>query len=567
MKKLIFIIFITGFFTLGCEKYLTEENPGNVVAEEFYLTEAGYESLVNTCYSQLRAIYGKAPWMFCAGTDLYVEGRNPQPEGLSQYRNLTPEDTIVRNFYFNCYHAIQMCNTALYYNNITENTDVLTQRKGEVEFLRAYFYFLLVQTYGGVAISNDMIDAPKASFDQNTAEEVYAQITSDLKNALELVPEYSGSFNGRVDKRAVRHYLAKVYLTRGYELFGTSQDFTDAASYADAAINNQSLNISFGDIFFPGNELNEEVIFSVQYDPASITAASQETGNLTWHGNWQNGYFGPYHGGEGAIYGYPWRSYNLCPDMELFDLFTQEDTRFDGTFMINIYGNFEGSKYIGTYYDYYTKKDDRASLNIAYYYAPKWAPDTAAWRTADLTHRSVTIIYPYSPDWEASRTSNRDNETPAIKKFDDPKSEYATNIGTNTRDLFLARLGETYLIAAEAYLKSGDMPKAVARINEVRGRAAVSGADLTISAGELDIDFILDERARELAGEYHRWFDLKRTGKLMERAKLYNKDIKSWVDNGIDPFLGTDGNYKILRPIPQAAIDLNKGNYKQNPGY
>ena len=338
-------------------------------------------------------------------------------------------------------------------------------------------------------------------------------------------------------------------------------------TFADAAINSQSLNLSFEDLFFPGNELNEEVVFSVQYDPSSVTAASQETSNLTWHGNWQNGYFGPYHGGEGAAYGYPWQSYNLCPDMELFDLFTEDDSRFNATFMINIYGDFEGTKYIGRYYDYYDKKADRANLNIAYYYAPKWAPDTAAWRAADPAHRSATIIYPYSQDWEAAPTSNRDNQTPGIKKFDDPKSEFATNIGTSTRDLFLARLGETYLIAAEAYFKAGSMGNAVDRINEVRRRAANPSADLSITASDLNIDFILDERARELAGEYHRWFDLKRTGKLMERAHLYNKDIKKWYDLSIDPFLGTGGNFKILRPIPQAALDLNKGNYSQNPGY
>lgn len=78
----------------------------------------------------------------------------------------------------------------------------------------------------------------------------------------------------------------------------------------------------------------------------------------------------------------------------------------------------------------------------------------------------------------------------------------------------------------------------------------------------MNIDFILDERAREMLGEYNRWFDLKRTGKLVERASKYNFLIKQ------SNFNGNNGQLKILRPIPQAAIDLNQNsNFKQNPAY
>jgi starch-binding outer membrane protein, SusD/RagB family len=90
---------------------------------------------------------------------------------------------------------------------------------------------------------------------------------------------------------------------------------------------------------------------------------------------------------------------------------------------------------------------------------------------------------------------------------------------------------------------------------------------MQIGAGDVTINFILDERARELAGEYHRWFDLKRTGTLIERTRLYNRDIRNWFNVGIDPFLGTGGQNKILRPIPQAALILNEAEVQQNPGY
>ena len=91
---------------------------------------------------------------------------------------------------------------------------------------------------------------------------------------------------------------------------------------------------------------------------------------------------------------------------------------------------------------------------------------------------------------------------------------------------------------------------------------------MAITAANVNIDFILDERAREMVGEYERWFDLKRTGTLVERTRLYNRDIKTnWFDKGINPFAGVGGALKLLRPIPSRAIDLNAGSFAQNPGY
>ena len=374
-----------------------------------------------------------------------------------------------------------------------------------------------------------------------------------MNEALALVQDNPTEF-GRVSKRAIRHYLAKVYLTRGYETFGSREDFVQAAALADAAIAGQALTISFENLFFPGNERNAEVLFSIQYDPASIQ--NPQTG-----GNNQNYWFGPYMGGQGAAQGYPQRAYRLVPTMYLFDAFTQNDARFDATFMLEYYTR---------YYDYYDKSSERNNLNVRFYYAPKWASseaDIAAWRAANPTRRNATQVIPYSPAWEASNSTALDNATPAIKKFDDPKAAFGNP--TSTRDIFLARLGETYLIAAEAYFKLGDNATAAQRINEVRRRAAKPGTEalMQITAADVTINFILDERARELAGEYHRWLDLKRTGTLMERTKLYNRDIRNWYNRGIDPFGGAGGAFKILRPIPSRALILNEGEFEQNPGY
>jgi hypothetical protein len=550
-KSTIFLSLVMLFSAVGCNDYLEEVNNSNVVAEEFYTTQEGYESLVNATYATLRDVYGSEPWIFSAGTDLFVEGRNQQPEGISEYRNLGPAEGAVEDFYLNVYAAIRQANTALYYNDITEETALLEQRKGEIKFLRAYYYFLLVQQFGDVALVTDFLNEVVTEFERRPASEVYQFIISEMEEALELVPENAES-RGRVDKAAVYHFLAKAHLTRGYESYAAADDFQKAAAYADEAISRGSLVNSFGELFFPGNENNEEVLFAVQYSSSSIVDPRED-------GHMQNLFFGPYLGGEGAVQGYPYRSNTLVPTMFLFNAFSEHDARFEATFMVEVYDR---------YYDYYDRNGELDALVVETYFAPRWAvQDTAAWRAVNPETRAAARIRPYPIGWEAGANS-LDGTSPGIKKFDDPKSAFSNN-GSSTRDIILARLGETYLIAAEAYLQMGQPGTAAERINAVRLRAAKPGseAQMSITADVVDIDFILNERARELAGEYHRWFDLKRTGELVERTRLYNRDIRTWFESGINPFEGTDGNLKILRPIPQLAIDLNEADVQQNPGY
>jgi len=174
------------------------------------------------------------------------------------------------------------------------------------------------------------------------------------------------------------------------------------------------------------------------------------------------------------------------------------------------------------------------------------------------TGRSKTIIkYPTTGTVNNWEKSDLDKDYPCIKKFSDPDAPF--NVTASRRDIFLARLAETYLIRAEAYIKSGNkQTEAMNDINVVRTRAGA--ANITVASAT--IDFILDERAREFAGEYNRWYDLKRTGKLVQYVSTYNPDVPSESN-----MKGNDGNYKILRPIPQDAIGLNSATITQNPGY
>lgn len=552
------------FFATSCSDYLEETNPGNIVAEEFYLTQEGYKSLMNATYATLRDVYRGNPFIFTAGTDMYVRSArstNTDGIGLHEYRTLGPGDPVVTNFYKTLFASVQRANNALYYNELTAEAPELDIYKGEAKFLRAHYYFLLVQTFGGVAIVTHRVDKVETEFPRDSEEDVYDFIISEMEQALELVPEQAEA-EGRIDKRVVRHYLAKVHLTRGYKSYAVSDDFDKAAAYADAAINGQGLLPDFESVFTPGNEDNPEIIFAVQYSSESIN--DSERG-----GHFQSLPFGPYMGGS-EFKGNPYRSYDLLPSWYVYNLFTEEDERFEDSFMLENYfyrTPLPENKQLGSYFDYYTTAPaDRDELYVGFYFPKPWEAspaDIAAWRAINPEARANTnVILPDSTDWEGRKGGLLDGMTPAVKKFDDPSAAFSGN-GSSTRDIFLARLGETYLIAAEAYMKAGDLGTAVDRINVVRRRAARDAsleASMEVSASVLDINFILDERARELIGEYHRWFDLARTGTLIERATRYNTIEES-------DFVGPDGNLKLLRPIPSASMSLNEAEVEQNPGY
>ncbi|WDF66374.1 RagB/SusD family nutrient uptake outer membrane protein [Flavobacterium sp. KACC 22763] len=557
MKKFIILLGIIVGTLSSCSNYIEEESLSNVPADGTYKTASGFQLLVNTNYAWLKGIYGGNPWLFEAGTDMYAEGRTPEPAGLSQYALLIPSSDNVADLYNSCYQLIQSVNKTVYYSTVTEQTSNLNTLVGEARFLRANAYFLLVQTYGGVPIVSENITSPVLSFTRNSAEEVYTQIIADLDFALANVGTAAYNTSGKVNKRAVNDLLAKVYLTRGYETFGKADDFSKAATYADAAIAGQTLALAYDQLFKPGNDLNAETIFSVQYDKASTSTSPTTLGNNQFY------YFSSYLGG--AETGAPLRSYNLCPTDYALGLYEKGDARWNATFMTEIVEGPETTNGVTKtilYYPYY-RSSNPASLKVRHFYEPKWftAADKTTWMTANASRLSATFVYHPWGEYSAAHTliKNLDCYTIPVKKFDDPDPTTPSSTGpVSTRDIIVSRLGETYLIAAEAYLKAGNAGTGLARLNEVRRRAGVANATLA----QFNIDYILDERGRELLGEYKRWFDLKRTGTLVARASAYNYKIKE------ANFVGVDGKLKILRPIPQSALDLNQNkDFPQNPGY
>lgn len=571
MKHLyIFALAVSLAFT-ACSDFLEQDNKSNVPTEEFYNTANGFASLTNSAYSSLRTIYSAQPQLFVAGTDLYADGKS-QGVVMGQY-TFTTDEGIIKDFYDRCYKGIQLANSVIAYGETTEDNAQRLQYIDEARYLRAWWYFQLVQQFGPVALNTEMFESAVMSHERTDLATVYQFIIDEftyLASADSHLLERASSGVGRANKRAAAFYAAKAYLTRGW-LDGTdyeaqeasiaqATDFDNAVTYARQAINGELPALSIEEAFDVNNEENDELFWSVQYSSSAVE-------NPVDDGSYQQAQFGAYQGGSEkprnkAIDG------NFAPSLRLQQMYTRGDGRLEQTFMLEFHE---------AYFDWYTNPTSK----ILYYYAPAWATDEdiAAWRADDPngikteTIVSKTVAEGGIAPSNGQPASYKDRRTQdfgnaAIKKFDDYTETSIANRSTtcSMHDVVLARLGEAYLIAAEAYYKKGDMRQAAEMINNLRQRPGTikSGYEtaMHVDAADITIDFILDERARELAGEYVRWTDLKRTHKLIEYVTEYNEDGVE-----LSALTGPDGKYKILRPIPQAAIDLNQAHVEQNPGY
>lgn len=557
-KNLIIIIVIIFAGITSCKKFLTEENLSGITAENYYTNAAGYESLINSCYASLRGIYSPNPSLFEWGTDIITRGEIELVSGqanevpaiqLNEYRSLTSDNVPIDTFFTVAYRGIQRCNTAINRANsipdLAENTK--NRRLAEVRFIRAYFYYLLVENFGNVPIVQEEISSPVTHFAPNTEQEVYDFMIAELNTALpNLEANPTSTEPGRATQGAARHLLALLYLTRGYKSFGESSDFEQAAQLAEELIGSShyALLPTFAEIFQPGNDLNREIILAVQY--------GAQPG---YNGNGQNILFGWRYWREKGfdevtgLQDYNRRISNFMPTQFLYTLYnTTEDARYDATFLSQLYA---------------TKADGAIKAgDLRYYFPYPDQPFSVADSIALKTANPNVEIIRFDKWKQAFNNVGGLEKFPMINKFYDPNAGLPYNnefAYASTKDVFLFRLAETYLIAAEAYFKLGQLDKAAEKLNAIRQRAAKPGQNMNISAADVSIDFILDERAREQAGEYKRWLDLKRTQRLA-RAFEYNILTKMANPGGL-----VDKYY--LRPIPQSVIDRDTEGYPQNTGY
>lgn len=547
MRKIYTMAAVLSFAVLtGCSDFLEQDLRSNVPGPDFYGTEQGYESLRNAAYSSLRSIYGGDPWLFEGGTDLFATGRT-SVDVCNLYSNAyTSANEAVSTFYTEHYKAISLANELIYWGGDEESRKgVVAQAKG----LRALYYLNLVQQFGGVPLIKERVSGILESVERASTLDTYNYIITELQSLVDGDDLVAEATDGTFNKRAANHYLAKAYLSRGY-ITNDKQDFINAVSAANAAGAGQALTTEYSTLFSNEGEGNSEVLLSVVYD--LTTVEDKESGNK------QQAHFGSYL--NNASDGHKYTSSTLTPTLWMHEVFNTDtdnpaqDKRYEATFMTELRQS---------YWDFYdaAKKDVSP---VKYYYCPSWELENVdAWR-AELPSRADAVVIELLPEGKnyngvvTSYEAKMEEDIfglPCFRKFDD--IENGKNVFSTTssmRDIYLARLAETNLIAAEACIKSDNLSDALKYVNIVRARANATLAQ----ESEMSIDYILNERARELAGENHRWADLSRTGKLAEYVEKHNPDVSEGQI--------TDKFY--LRPIPLSAIELNpalKGH--QNEGW
>ena len=550
----------------SCSDFLDASNKSNVTDKQTFATKEGFNSLVNDAYQHLQNVYAAPLFTSCfsAGTDMYADGRNKMNEALNTYEILTPENEDITDLYTYLYSGIRAANSVSYYAQ-TAQVDEKTkgQLVGEARVLAAYEYYLLVNNFGGVPIMKDFLTTADTGYPKSSPEDVYAYIISELedvisKNVLQASTATKGG--GRISQETAKAILAKTYLSAAWDL-NKQEYFSKAATLADEVIAGRRLTTPFAELWKAdgSGDDNAEFLWDVEYDLA--TANNTTSGGTEW-----SGYYCNYLGGNEDPIKATTSSY--VPTLYALHCFKKGDQRYDATFMKELPDINKGNAAGTGYWTWYKNGESLVGKPVTRYYSAWYETDAdfEAWKAIDPANRANTYRIPMdSQSKEAQNMDGRDMEyydnqqlvygSSPCKKFDDSKTA-KTEKNTCYRDIHIITLPEMYLVAAEAYLKAGDNPKALARLNEVHQRAGLSAL-----TGTITIDDILDENACENFGNEARWMDLRRTQTLVTRCTKYNHEMGDKAAQ----YIGK----KLLRPIPQAAIDANDQLTlaDQNPGY
>lgn len=630
------------FAVSGC-KDLLEEQPRATLTPSYYATGVGINAGLTSVYSSFKFYYGTEGGMNLSvyGTDEFTHGQQVTNPPLNTYAStLNPAVGDLQTPWNRSYGAINTCNAVIELG--AEAPDLSDAQKtallAEAKYLRAHWYFILVTTFGGVTLDLGSGPLKFNTSPTNVAKreplaDCWAAIIKDLEEASVELPDRP-SAQGRVWKGSALHLLAKAYLTRGWSSAAQSTDFQKAYDTAKKLIDDRAkygvaLLPNYASVHQEGNEYNAEVLFQVDWID----------NNQTFNNN--NGFAG---GEDGlrqnrsnyffrmlyvtnmpgmirdAANGRPFVRYKPT-DWLMNTAFGDKvnDSRYDKSFQTvwkcnsatTLNPNWTAADVAA---GAVTQKNNNGVLIPAVANQPKLSVgDTAIFMVPNhlvakflpwKNRKSYVMFFPEdatSPKsyFGASNTYtsyggyNIQNQYyPSLSKYNATQFRAGSPAGgdpnvTSVRPFIVHRFAETYLIAAEAALRLNNLTESADLINVVRTRAATSaGAVAAMTANTLTdltadgIDYILDERTRELAGEQMRWFDLVRTGKLIERvSKFNNKPAMPGTINADGTITGTGQlvpapqAFHILRPIPQIQIDgavdptSDGGKYPQNVGY
>jgi hypothetical protein len=604
MQKILYIL-LTALLLSSCKKFLEEEMVSQI-SYDYYDTEEGIEDLTDGAYSELRYLFNgeQSFTLFNYGVDEYTQAADGQNKYFDDFTaQLNPSSAAyIHDMWTAWYRAINACNMGIQRIPDIQGTNFLVNetnknlRIAELRFLRGFYYFMLVQQFGAVPLTLTGDITVRLEFERSPVADIYQSIITDLSFAESILPPTQSQY-GRITKGAARHYLAKVYLTRGSavtEPRGQKPTDMDSAAYwANLVITDgpYALLDNFADLWNIQNQENREVILAAQFNNNAFM--------LNGSGNRAHLYYQMVYDGKPGMqrdipYGRPFR--RLMPTNYTMDLSDRKnDSRFYKSFRTTYLSNNAAT---------IPKWTAANAPSPALVGQPKFkVGDTAVLLTLGTVSDAEIAKKTYL--WIPRNKFTKQDFLTLVKHLDPTRLDISTE--TAGRDGVYARLGETYLIAAEAHGRKGDYARALEYINALRRRAAykqgeqkpvhfwlteggtqgdVNSTESAILVTEAAFDtndpreqyppsanskatrfihFMLNERTRELLGEFHRWMDLARTETTVERVKLFN------------PSAGAIQPFHKLRPIPQQHIDrlfrngapLSESDRQkeQNPGY
>jgi len=549
------------------ERKFLEEVPLDFFSpENSYVSMTNFESALTDLYARVREIhYGSndIPFTHLMNTDMYEHARLQQGMFGSISLTLVPTDVaFVKNNWTKWYKVISNANTIIsrsYDSELTED-----QRKrvvAEAKFFRAFAYRYLGYLYGGVPLVLEEITSPKDDFTRTSREEVLNQVIMDFREAADNLLPISEVKDGRVSNLVALHYLAETYIYL--------HQYEEAVTAASAVINDPNTSLMTGrfgtranenpndeflkftrpgdvywDLFQPGNQNrgggNKEALWVIQMEtdvPGGFLTTSSSANNAferygvpggTKNFTDPDGKLGMMNRGR-SNYNTGGRGVSFIKNTDWF-LYTLWEDDWDNDIrnaphnIIRdcIYDN-PGSAYYGF-------------SAVHQYPSPLWTAPNQQWRW-----------YPFP---SKITTPGKHPDALFTDKDELMLSDFS---GSTYRDMYMLRLAETYLLRAEAYIGKGDQVSAADDINAVRQRSKAK----PVHAAGVTLDYILDERARELNYEEQRRITLHRTGKFVERVRKHNS------------FNGPEvKDYHNLWPIPYSEIEANKNAaLEQNPGY